>query len=86
MSQEFQGTTGNEKATVKYSMYTDTSQNLVGKTVQQARQQFAAVWEIDPQASAWSGKTQLKDDYIIQNSDEIVFVKRQGEKGQTSLY
>lgn len=81
MSQEFQGTTGNEKATVKYSMYTETSQSLVGKTVRQARDQYGQTWEIDNQASAWSGKTQLKDDYVIQPGDEIQFMRRQGEKG-----
>lgn len=80
MSQEF-ANSGSEKATVRYSMYTDSSASLVGKTVRQVREQYGQSWEIDPQASAFIGKTQIGDDHIISQGDDIQFMRRQGEKG-----
>lgn len=79
-SQEF-ANSGTEKATVRYSMYTDQSASLVGKTVRQAREQYGQQWEIDQQASAFIGKTQLADDHVIQAGEDILFIRRQGEKG-----
>lgn len=57
---------------------------LAGKTVAQARDELAKSqpkWAIDKNSKAFSGKTELADDHVLQPGESISFIKKMGEKG-----
>lgn len=54
---------------------------VVGKTVAQVRAEMGPRWSMSNDAQAYSGKTVLADDHVIQPGDTIEFQRRTGEKG-----
>ncbi len=53
----------------------------VGITVKELRKKVSNMWGVPEDATAFIGKNQLKDDYVIKDKDEIEFHRRMGEKG-----
>lgn len=68
-------------ATVQYSMYTQSNEAFVGRTVAEVRNAMAEHWGIPSDSDALKGKTRLPEDYIIQAGDNVQFHRRSGEKG-----
>lgn len=54
---------------------------LAGKTVKQARDQLANMWNVPKDAQAYNGKQQLSDDHIIEAGEQLEWQRRTGEKG-----
>lgn len=68
------------QAQVRFGVYNKVS-DFAGKTVAEVRQSHGKTWGVPTDASAFLGKEKLDDSYVIQESDQIEFHRRAGEKG-----
>ncbi|HJS83774.1 MAG TPA: hypothetical protein VJ742_13175 [Nitrososphaera sp.] len=65
---------------LKYGVYHQPGQ-YANRTVAEVRQEYTPLWNIPGNATAYKGKQQLPEDYVIQAGDTIEFHRRMGEKG-----
>ncbi len=74
-----------ETATITSRIETLTDEGIVGLTVAEAREQFAQVLNISPNANASTGSGRdrvfVDEDYVIQAGDKVNFALALGEKG-----
>ena len=55
--------------------------NLEGKSVAEVRNMLAQALNIDPEATPMIDGESVAEDYVLQASDELEFIKASGEKG-----
>lgn len=78
--QEFNTGSEGKKASLRYNFSTEEG-NFAGKTVGEMKKMFVSDYSMPEDAQAFVGKTKVDDDHIIQEGEEIVWQKREGEKG-----
>lgn len=67
-------------AQIRFGVYNNPG-NHAGKTVKAVRDELGKLWGVPADASAFSGKEKLSDDYVIKPNDNLEFHRRAGEKG-----
>lgn len=71
-------------ATVRYGVY-NQQLPVVGRTVGDVKKILKDQWQVPADAVAFSGKTQLSDDHLIEGGEELELQRRTGEKGREGL-
>lgn len=68
------------RATLCYGVYVETG-DLAGRSIKELRDTYGGLWQMPEGVTAYKGKEQVSDDYIVQPGDRIEYYRKLGEKG-----